>query len=236
MNDQWSCATTRQQTRHCKLQAVTIKIVILIVIALLMWGAFFIDTPVRSAILHWEGVGWDHSSAKTFVAAISRYGDWPELMLLGCVGFFIARVFYSRKWQRILIIAMIASTLAGTLTNTLRLTTGRTRPRVALPEKQGWYGLYHHGKCLVGCAEFNSFPSGHTATAVGFATVILLESSFWGILAMVLATAVASSRMLLGAHHPSDLLAAIILSVGVAWVCWNYFNQYCPKWLERLVR
>ena len=202
----------------------------------LMKGAFLIDAPVRSSVLHVEGDGWDHSTKKSFVAAVSHYGDWPELMLLGGVGFFLARRVRNRKWQRVFLVAMMASTLAGTVVNTLRLTTGRTRPRVGPPIEQGWYGPLYQGKCLIGAAEFNSFPSGHTATAVGFATVICFASLPWGVVAMMLAAAIASSRMLLGAHHPSDLLGATILALGVVWCCWFYFYHQRCRWLEQLIK
>ena len=197
--------------------------------------AFLADAPVRAAVVQAQGAGWNHSSAKAIAAAWSHYGDWPELMLLGAIGFFLARYRRNRRWQRIFLCAMLASTMAGALTNTLRLTTGRTRPRVALPIEQGWYGPYHEGRWLVGRSEFNSFPSGHTATAIGFATVILLASPWWGSVALTLALAVAMSRLLLGAHHPSDLLAATFLAVSVACFLWNYCKDYQPRWMEKLL-
>ena len=195
----------------------------------------FADAPVRAAVVQAQGAEWNHSSTKAIVAALSHYGDWPELMLLGAIGFFLARYRRNRRWQRIFLCAMLASTMAGALTNTLRLTTGRTRPRVALPIEQGWYGPYHEGRWLVGRSEFNSFPSGHTATAIGFATVILLASPWWGSVALTLALAVAMSRLLLGAHHPSDLLAATFLAVSVAYFLWSYCKDYQPRWMEKLL-
>jgi membrane-associated phospholipid phosphatase len=195
--------------------------------------AFVADGPVRLAVVNMQGPNWNESSTKKIVAAVSRYGDWPELMLLGIAGFFVARYRRSHRWQKIFLCAMLASTLAGGLVNTLRLTTGRTRPRVA---EQQWYGPYHAGKWTIGKSECNSFPSGHTATAVGFATVILLASPFWGAMAMLLAVSVAGSRLLLGAHHPSDLCAAIFLAIGISWFLWNYVERNSPRWIEGLVK
>ena len=113
---------------------------------------------------------------------------------------------------------MIASTLAGMAVNASRLTTGRTRPRVA---EQGWYGPRHDGKWLIGVADFNSFPSGHTATAVGFAGVILFAAPAWGIPAMIAAGLIAASRIQLGAHHPSDIAAATLIALATAWLVWE---------------
>jgi membrane-associated phospholipid phosphatase len=116
---------------------------------------------------------------------------------------------------------MVASTIAGMLANTMRLTTGRTRPRESPKIEQGWYGPYHDGRWTVGNSKFNSFPSGHTATAVGFAGVLLFARPFVGSFAMLLALGIALSRILLGAHHPSDVTVAALLALGVAWATWR---------------
>ncbi|MBM3856871.1 MAG: phosphatase PAP2 family protein [Verrucomicrobia bacterium] len=205
------------------------KILFLFSVLLVVVGSFFMDAPVRRAVVEWQGTTWNSSSEKKIVAAVSRYGDWPELMLLGIIGFFAARRARSQRWQKIFLCAMLASTVAGAMVNMVRLTTGRTRPRVT---EQHWYGPYHEGKWTIGNAECNSFPSGHTATAVGFAAVILFASPCWGIVAMVFAAGVAGSRLLLGAHHPSDLIVAVCLALGIAWLFWNYMKNRSLCWNE----
>ena len=220
-----------------KMTSLSLKKVIYVLLILsamlfLVRLSFLGDAPVRAIVLQAEGAHWDHSFQKALVGWVSRYGDWPELMLLGGLGIFIARMRQNRKWQRIFLIAMIASTLAGALTNTLRLTTGRTRPRVSPAMEQAWYGPYYHGKWMIGRAEVNSFPSGHTATAVAFAMVIFLASPCWGVGALCLAALIACSRLLLGAHHPSDLVAATFLAVSVAWLLWVYLEGQPRKYFE----
>jgi membrane-associated phospholipid phosphatase len=63
-----------------------------------------------------------------------------------------------------------------------------------------------------------SFPSGHTTTAFAAATVIAicLPKKF-GIMGYILAVLIGFSRMYLGVHYPSDVLAGIILGgfIGV---------------------
>jgi membrane-associated phospholipid phosphatase len=194
--------------------------IVLAVIALaIIAGSFLLDAPVERLVLEWNGGHWSRVPG---IALLSRYGDWPELMLLGALGVFLARRLRNVRWQRILLSAMIASTLAGMAVNASRLTTGRTRPRVA---EQGWYGPRHDGKWLIGMADFNSFPSGHTATAVGFAGVILFAAPVWGIPAMIAAGSIAAARILLGAHHPSDITAATIIALAMAWLVWEFLGK-----------
>ena len=194
-----------------------------VLLTLLAAGAialsFLLDAPLEGLVLQANGGHWSTSRA---IALLSRYGDWPELMLLGGAGFLLARKLRNVRWQRILLSAMIASTLAGMAVNASRLTTGRTRPRVA---EQGWYGPRHDGKWLIGMADFNSFPSGHTATAMGFAGVILFAAPPWGVVALVCAGSVALARILLGAHHPSDVVSASVLALVLAWFVWEFLGR-----------
>jgi undecaprenyl-diphosphatase len=59
-----------------------------------------------------------------------------------------------------------------------------------------------------------SFPSGHSASAAAFATGVLLESPLAGAPIAVLAAAVATSRVAVGVHYPSDVVAGV--GIGVA--------------------
>lgn len=188
--------------------------------AVLIGTSFLIDRPVEHAVVEAYGGHWCHSALAT---TVSRYGDWPELMLLGGAGYLLARRAGNVRWQRLLISAMIASTLAGMAVNASRLTTGRTRPRAQA--SQGWYGPRHDGRWLIGQADFNSFPSGHTATAVGFAGVLLFGAPALGSMAVAIAGLIAYSRLLLGAHHPSDVVAATIIALAVAWAVWEFLGK-----------
>jgi membrane-associated phospholipid phosphatase len=221
-------SSPRHQSRPTSLQLISIGALAILAFALIA-GSFLLDAKVKHLVLDSNSGHWSKSP---LVARVSEYGDWPELMLLGVIGTLIARWLRSVRWQRILIAAMIASTLAGMTINLSRLTTGRTRPRAAA--EMGWYGPKHGEKWLIGEADFNSFPSGHTATAVGFAGVILFAAPGWGLLALLAASSVAISRILLGAHHPSDVITAATISLVVAWLVWEFLGRRGR--VDRIVR
>lgn len=205
-----------------------INIPLLLVLALISAGAitlaFRLDEPVREFLVAAQGKDWKKSTEKKVYSAIRIWGDWPPLMGAAFVGFLVAKWRGNTKWRRIILAAMVASTLAGTLANASRLTTGRTRPRESPKIAQGFYGPWHNGKSLIGNSAYNSFPSGHTATAFGFAAVIVLSSPAWGALALIGATAVAWSSIAMGAHHPSDVTVSVVLSFLVAWLVWRWFE------------
>ncbi|QEV21262.1 bifunctional phosphatase PAP2/diacylglycerol kinase family protein [Streptomyces alboniger] len=61
-----------------------------------------------------------------------------------------------------------------------------------------------------------SFPSGHSASAVAFATGVALESRAWGAGVAPVAGAVALSRVYTGVHFPGDVVAGAALGAGAA--------------------
>ncbi|MGK5731560.1 phosphatase PAP2 family protein, partial [Streptomyces sp. URMC 124] len=61
-----------------------------------------------------------------------------------------------------------------------------------------------------------SFPSGHSASAVAFATGVALENPAWGLALAPLAASVCFSRVYTGVHYPGDVLVGAALGAGAA--------------------
>ncbi|MEU9122234.1 phosphatase PAP2 family protein [Streptomyces sp. NPDC048506] len=62
----------------------------------------------------------------------------------------------------------------------------------------------------------SSFPSGHAASAVAFATGVAFENKWWGLALAPVAASVAFSRVYTGVHYPGDVLAGAALGAGAA--------------------
>lgn len=59
-----------------------------------------------------------------------------------------------------------------------------------------------------------SFPSGHSASAAAFATAVTVESPWLGVPIGIIAATVAASRVVTGAHYPSDVAAGLAIGTG----------------------
>ena len=67
-----------------------------------------------------------------------------------------------------------------------------------------------------------SFPSGHTLVSFEAATALWFYHRKWGVAALVLASLIASSRLYLFVHYPTDVLAGALLGVGIGLAaCWG---------------
>lgn len=98
----------------------------------------------------------------------------------------------------------------GMLTVSLKYGVHRERPFAAHPNQ------------IIKKTEAGSlsFPSGHTSSAFQMATALSLSFPKWYVIvpAYSYACAIGYSRMYLGAHYPTDVLAGAAIGAGSAWL------------------
>ena len=144
----------------------------------------------------------DRQGLERLFALVSRLGDgvfWYALMVaLPLVQGYSALPAVERM--------AVVGLLCLAVYKWLKARTGRPRPcaRHALI------------RATVPSLDQYSFPSGHTLHAVAFSTVAVFHYPRLGWLLLPFTTLVALSRLVLGLHYPSDVLAGALLGAGLS--------------------
>jgi undecaprenyl-diphosphatase len=112
-----------------------------------------------------------------------------------------------RRWGA-LALTVIAVALADWFAVGIKALADRPRPPLRYPEPDPLVRTPHDG----------SFPSGHAATSVAAATMLSFAFPRLAPLLVLLASAVAFSRVYVGVHYPLDIVGGAVLGALVALV------------------
>jgi undecaprenyl-diphosphatase len=144
-----------------------------------------------------------------FFRLVSRLGDGT--LWVGCA-IALPLVFGERALDTVARMAAVG-VAAALVAKSLKLATARARPFLA------------HAGIPAGAAPLDagSFPSGHTLHAVAFTGVVVPDLPLTAFVLVPFTLAVAWSRVVLGLHYPSDVVAgagvgAALAAVAVAWL------------------
>lgn len=125
-----------------------------------------------------------------------------------------------KKLFRNACVIAVASALNAGITNAMKYSINRDRPFVTYPDI--------NKKAKAGSP---SFPSGHTSAAFATATSVSLSYPKWYFIvpSYLYAGTVAYSRMDLGVHYPSDVLAGAVIGSGCAYITWKVNQKLLIK-------
>ena len=74
-----------------------------------------------------------------------------------------------------------------------------------------------------------SFPSGHTAACFAAATAVCAKNRAWGFAAYIFGAVMGFSRLYLGVHFPTDVLAGAAVGTAMAALTVRLFRKHCGE-------
>lgn len=176
-----------------------------------------VDQTIGQHFYHWGGDGFT-TFVQNFTLLGNAQGIIPTALIIGGIFYYI-----SRKWQVFIWPLVTILIGVGPLVDLIKYTVQRPRPTyITHLVDQGGY----------------SFPSGHSAGAVmAWGALAFLIWHYFGqqypkikpylmAFVIIMMIALGGSRLYLGVHYPSDVIAG--WSIGAVWLtlCISYFNLF----------
>ena len=174
------------------------------------------DQPIQTAIR-----GDLPETLTLLFRAITHLIDIPVIISWVLI---VAFIFYRKQWKMESYLMLGNLTLAGILIVTFKNIYQRPRPEIVhLVEEKGF-----------------SFPSGHSLAVtimVGTLIVILsqrIKDQLWKRIVQILLglylVSVLISRVYLGVHYPSDVLASLCVGLGVLFIEFPFYDKLRFQW------
>jgi len=175
-----------------------------------------LDSPVQTAIR-----GDLPENLTMIFRGITRLIDLPVVISWAII---LSAIFYLKKWKSESLLVAGNLSLAGILIVSLKHLYQRPRPDILhLVEEKGF-----------------SFPSGHSLAVtllIGSLIIILsqrvkstrLKLPLQSLLGIYLVS-VLVSRVYLGVHYPSDVLASLCLGLGILFIEFPFYDKLRFQW------
>ena len=174
------------------------------------------DQPIQTAIR-----GDLPETLTLLFRAITHLIDIPVIISWVLI---VAFIFYRKQWKMESYLMLGNLALAGILIVTFKNIYQRPRPEILhLVEEKGF-----------------SFPSGHSLAVtimVGTLIVILsqrIKDQLWKRIVQILLglylVSVLISRVYLGVHYPSDVLASLCVGLGVLFIEFPFYDKLRFQW------
>ena len=202
------------------------------------------------AIFHLINQQWTNPALDLFMAVMSDSEIWKPFLILIVL---LALVFGRFKARACLICLLFAFVITEQVTSFLKTAFDRRRPKqvetVRMVElakvHPAFLKIFHKPTIRFSDASDRnlsrsgpSFPSGHATNNTVIALCLTLFYRRRGWLYWIITAVIGYSRMYLGAHWPSDVLASLFLAAGetllILAVLEFLWRRAAPRWLPNV--
>ena len=210
--------------RHATPLPVALGLIVLLIIGIKVFEDVLTEDsgPIDTAVL-WFIRQHTSPALTDFFSLVTATG--AGLFLVPAT-IMLTAMFLAFNHRREALLLASAMACAGNLTYAIKALVNRSRPDL-------WGAAWYSS---------SSFPSGHTLCTTVLATALVLcVARVWPAtrylalpLAALWVALVALSRLVLGAHWPSDVLAAAVLGVFIPLAISTFIDRHPQRWLRRI--
>lgn len=194
----------------------------------LLFVLVFFDVYISQSLAAWPD-SWKAPFAFVTDFGLSEWVLIPSLIIFVLAAIAVRLVrkgLYRRATYETAVVAsfiFVGVGLPGLLVNLLKRLFGRARPELFVDT--GMFQFQH----FLNDWSFQSFPSGHATTAIGTAFIIGFMAPRYFRLILLVAVMTGISRVVIGMHYPTDVVAGFVIGMFGAYAVRNLYAK--RRWL-----
>ncbi len=214
------------------IKKVKTELALLIFLYLSILYSYSFDLLVYDNLLHIKS-GVRNDYLKNFFIKITKFGDSLWYFLLFVILFFVSYLFKVKNWslfsyfRNLSIFCFLHLLSTGLVTQIIKHIVGRPRPNHTNLEEDISFNYFSSESI------FHSFPSGHSSTII---CVCLIACSIIPSLKYFFyffAAIISLSRVIVGAHFFTDIVAGALLALIIFRVLDHYFKKNNQKFFSK---
>lgn len=170
----------------------------------------YLDLPIA---LYFHNL---QDSPLVWIASILTYFGEGVYYIVPSLILFV--IFHKRNhyYAQVSLFILATTSISGILVNLVKPIFGRFRPNMYFAENLYGYNWFEFSYSM------NSFPSGHSATALGAWLAFAMIFPKYRIFLLIIGIIIASTRIIVTAHFLSDVIAGSAVGIGVTLIYYHY--------------
>ncbi len=185
--------------------------VAVVVMLLASFSYYYVDIEVVRYFHTLQGSSLEH-----FFSFVTEFGKAEYVLVPSGLLY----LFYRKRVPKIALkggFVFLSVAVSGILVDIIKAVAGRFRPEMYFKEGAYGFDFWHISH------NMTSFPSGHSATALGTAVALALLYPRYRGLFILCGFLIMISRVIVVRHYPSDVFVGAFIGAVISWYLYQYY-------------